>query len=186
LGDEELVERCRAGDRRAQTQFIERFKPMIFRRMFRHMGNREGAEDLTQEALIKCLTRLDYFRTATTLDGWVHRVSMNLMHDHFRAEAVRKETSMETAFGEGESPGDPDAEPADELLARHEERALVARAVGDLPEIYREVIVLAHYDERSVEEIARTLDIGLSAVKMRLQRARGMILKSMEKLYARR
>jgi DNA-directed RNA polymerase specialized sigma24 family protein len=58
--------------------------------------------------------------------------------------------------------------------------------VGDLPEIYREVIVLAHYDERSVEEIARTLDIGLSAVKMRLQRARGMILKSMEKLYARR
>lgn len=186
LGDEELVERCRAGDRKAQAAFVARFKPLIFRRMYRHVRAREIAEDLTQEALVRCLTRLDYFRAIATLDGWVHRVAMNLMHDHFRELQVRKETSMEAAFAGSDGPADFDAVPADEALASQEEHAYVAQAVNDLPEIYRDVVVLAHYDERSMEEISHALGIGLSAVKMRLQRARNMILKSMEKLYERR
>lgn len=91
---------------------------------------------------------------------------------------------MEIAFAGAEGPADAGAERIDDTLVHNEERRLVARAVAELPDIYREVIVLAHYDGRSVEEIAEVLDLGLSAVKMRLQRARGMILKAMEQAYA--
>lgn len=177
--DADLIRRCLAGDPAAQTEFVGRFKAPLFRRLVRMTRSYDLAEDLTQEALVRALTKLHMFRENVTLDGWVHRIATNLMRDHFRAEKVRLEKSLEQSYAAaGPAPVGSD----DEIIA-NEERLAVAAAVSDLPDTYREVIMLAHYEDQSVQDIAEKLGLGLSAVKMRLQRGRALLFKALEKLY---
>lgn len=178
--DEALVRRCLAGEAEAQTEFIRRFKPKIFRRMCRLTGSYDLAEDLTQETLVRALTKMALFREAVTLDGWVYRIAGNLVTDYFRSEKIRREKTLEQSY----APVGADApRGSDEQLITHERRRAVAAAVADLPDIYRDVVMLAHYEDLPLQDIAESLGLGLSAVKMRLQRARGMLLKALEKLY---
>ena len=172
-----IVSGCRAGDIEAKAEFVRRFKTSVFRRMYRYCGRRELAEDLTQETLLRALTRLEGFRENITLGGWVHRIGMNLLHDHYRSERVHKESPLEPDWA---ACADTGAVGVDVSLIAAEERRLLNAAVAALPEIYREVILLVYYNDFSVEEIARTLSLGLSAVKMRLQRGRAMLAKAME------
>ncbi len=176
--DEDLVRRCKAGDRSAQSAFVERYKTLLFRRLLRMTGSFTLAEDLTQEALVRALTRLPTFHTMVNLDGWVMRIASNLAHDYFRAQAVRNERPLEYALHTAVG-----GEPEDVRMVSDEERRLVGKALASLPDSYREVLMLAHYDDRPLQEIASVLGVGLSAVKMRLLRGRAMLLKALEKLY---
>lgn len=127
------------------------------------LSNQADAEDVAQEVFVRAFLSIDRFRGDSKFRTWLRRIAINQAFNHRRAggrhQAVQFDETWDRASND-----------------RHTE-ALVARdtlmhCLEQLPYVAREVLVLYHVEELSVREVAVTLDIGVSAAKMRLKRAR--------------
>jgi RNA polymerase sigma-70 factor (ECF subfamily) len=136
-------------------------KDQLYRFARRMTGSGEAAEDLVHECfLMLWRNALTYDASRGTLKSFLIGVTRNL---------VLKRLQRERAFDELED----DAAVCEPLDPENRERAeIVARAVAVLPQLQREALILAEYEEMSLEEIARATGTELSAVKSRLHRAR--------------
>jgi RNA polymerase sigma-70 factor (ECF subfamily) len=148
----------------------------LFRFAYRLTGSATDAEDIVQESFLGLLrpgSRFDALRTPlrTYLFGAV------------RHQALKRLRCREDAAAEVETP--PDFRSPESETLRGELESLVSRAVLALPATQREVLVLAHYEQMPLAEIADVVGIELGAVKSRLQRARGA-LREMLAEYAER
>lgn len=129
-------------------------------------GSVDDGDDLVQSACERALSRMDQFAPGTRLDSWMFRIVQNVWIDRRRG-AKRRGTVVPV-----ESIDDlPGADGVREVEARIE-LAQVRRAVGDLPDEQREVLMLVTVDGMSYREAATTLDIPIGTVMSRLARAR--------------
>jgi RNA polymerase sigma-70 factor (ECF subfamily) len=174
-----LVERCRRNDEAAFHEVIERYKNKVYNYIFRMMGNSDDAEDLTQEVFIRLYTSIDSFRSQSSLSTWLFRIASNLCVDYFRRSKKRRAEaySLDEPIGhpgeEGTTPEVPDAtfEPL-RLLENQELGVQLQRALEQLPEKLRAVIVLHDIEDLPYEEIAQIVGCPLGTVKSRLFNAR--------------
>ena len=175
LDDEGLVALARRRGLRDERPFRElwrRHQRMIWRTCYSFMRNDADAEDLVQEVFIKAYRSLDSFAGRAAFKTWLNRIAINACKNELRRRSRRPH----------EDAGDLDAM-AEYLPASHSpsvESAVQQIALDSAltealrrlrPEEY-EVIFLRDIEERPYSEIADLLDIGLSAAKMRVQRAR--------------
>ena len=165
-----LVKAARKGQRDALLQLFDEHHRPLFRFAYRLTGSVADAEDIVQEcflALLRPECPYDSRRTPvrTYLFGAV------------RNQALKRLRRRETA---GDGSGDAVDHRSPETQAwRSELEEAVARAVLRLPEAQREVLILAHYEQMPLAEIARVLEIELGAVKSRLQRARAALKETL-------
>jgi len=169
--DRDLMARLAAGDRDAMAPLVERHQRRLYRIALGYLREREDALDVVQEAFVKV------FRAAPRWDGsadagpWLSRVAVNLSIDRWRRNKRRGQTFAPLAEGDHLEVLK-DAGPApDRGLLHRDAGGKVARALSALPERQRAVVVLRHYQELSLEEIAATLGISLGTVKSSLHRA---------------
>jgi len=137
-------------------------------------GQREDAEEVAQETLLRVFESLSQLREPERVRSWVFRIAKNacLMKRRKSIFAPAHELSLnESAPGAGMEVGDRSSLPDVELL-RTELRDTLHRAVAELPETYRAVVLLRDLEELSTEETAQILDISSDAVKTRLHRGR--------------
>jgi RNA polymerase sigma factor (sigma-70 family) len=90
--DEELTRRCRAGEKKSLEQLVKRYQRFIFNVSLKMMGNSEDAADITQEILIRMITKLDGFREESSFKTWLYRISMNHILNYKKASLKRKFT----------------------------------------------------------------------------------------------
>ena len=181
--DKGLIERCIAGDARAQRTFIERHKGFVYRVALKVTAERHTAEDLAQEAFIKILDRLDSFRGDKPVETWLYRVTVNHCLDYLRRNpAKRRHLPLESA---PEAPTDDEASAESALLAS-ELQSAVAAALATLPEKYRIVYLLHHWEDQTYEEIAQAEHTSVSAIKMRFARGRIMLVEKLKYWVERR
>lgn len=159
--DAELVRRVQQGDREAFSELVRRHQAALYRHA-RSMGMaHEAAQDLVQDACVRAFVRIRQCRDPQRFAAWLFRIFRNLVLD-FTRDVRRREVPLEalaqTPAVERES---------DPLL-----RDALQRALGELPELLREAFLLRHQGEHSYEEIAELTDSRVSAVKMRVHRAR--------------
>jgi RNA polymerase sigma-70 factor (ECF subfamily) len=155
--------------------FDEHHAP-LFRFAYRLTGSAADAEDIVQECFLGLLrsdSRFDARRTPlrTYLFGAV------------RNQAAKRLRSPENATTELETP--PDLRSPERETLRIELETRVSQAVFALPETQREVLILAHYEQMPLSEIAAVVGIEVGAVKSRLQRARGALRETLAE-YAER
>ncbi len=157
------------------------YAPRIYHVARRMLNNDADAEDVTQDVLLQVVRKLHTFRGDSSLTTWLHRVTVNaaLAVREKRANRAKHETATgdETAL-EAES----DAlgaklprlgHPApDQIALAGEQRRLIDRAIARLPDLYRDVYVLADVEGLPNEQIGEMLDLSVPAVKSRLHRAR--------------
>ncbi len=138
----------------------------VYRLAYRLTGNRQDAEDLTQDVFIKVFGSLASF-TPGTLEGWIHRITTNLFLDRARRRSrVRIDPVADT--GEREAAGvGPDTVFDDSRLAPD-----VARALAALPPDQRVAVVLCDVEGLSYDEVSRVLDVKSGTVRSRIHRAR--------------
>jgi RNA polymerase sigma-70 factor (ECF subfamily) len=162
--DRELIVRAKAGDRSACEAIVGQFGPMVFRLISRFFRTREDVEDLAQDVFLKVFARIDQVRPDENFPGWLARVTVNTCYDELR-KARRRKVAMET-YGP-----DTGGEPS---VAPHEPDSFgKARiAIQQLDPKLRIPLLLKEVEEMSVEEIARTLGLTQTNVKVRLFRAR--------------
>lgn len=163
MDDEALVQRCLSGDTEAFGELVGRYERPIFNVALRMLRDREEARDATQNAFVKAWQHLDQFDRSRRFFSWLYRIAVNESLN--RATRRRKTESLdENLVDRGSSP--------DDRAERSEQAKLVERAVEQLSDTYREVIVLRHWLDLSYDEIAEALHVPAKTVKSRLFSAR--------------
>jgi len=173
----ELVIRAQAGDVAAQEELVRQFSPMVFRLVSRFFRHREDVEDLAQDVFFKVFTRIDQVRPDENFPGWLRRVTINTCYDELR-RTRRRNTAFEI-YGPHQ-----DSEPvaAVEVTTDPEDFGVARAALEALDPKLKIPLILKEVEELSVAEIALSLGITQTNVKVRLFRARKKLAASLASL----
>src|SRR5713101_10083265 len=159
-------------------QVFRDYAPRVYNLARRMLGNDADAEDVTQDVLLQVVRKLDTFRGDSSLPTWLHRVTVNAALAHRRKRAQRAERETHDPLDHFLEDGHHAASvrpwsiaPEQEALDQ-ETHQLVEKAIAQLPEVYRDVYVLADVEGLPNAEIGDMLGLSLPAVKSRLHRAR--------------
>lgn len=170
--DAALVQRARQGDTEAFAALYARHQRTIYS-LIRHLtADPEAAADLTQETFVKAWHGLSRLRADVAFGGWLRIIATNLVRD--RSRRRKPEVLMtDTSDDDGGAPeaADEDLSP-DERYLLSQQQLLIRHAVSRLPEPQRLVIIMHHFEDRPVAEIAVELGVPLGTVLSRLARGR--------------
>jgi RNA polymerase sigma-70 factor (ECF subfamily) len=174
--DDRLFLKARSGDRHAFDELCRRHSPLVKRRIFAIVRNREDAEDALQETLLRAYTHLDTFRHACKFSTWLVSIGINAALMLLRKRKTRKEQHIdlrceESGEREGAEYADLSLDP-ERLHARSEIVLVVRREVERLRPTLRSMIEHYYEDECSLEKSAKALNISLSTAKARLMRGK--------------
>jgi len=176
--DQRWIDRFRAGDQAAFDELIDQHSPWVARLIHRLGIPASDVADLTQETFVDVLNGLPRFRGEARFKTWLARITIRRVRKHRRWQWVRRLWLGSTAI-EPDQTAD-EASNSEELVIERERAALLRKAVAQLPEMYRDVIVLRYFQEIDVEEIATMLDVSRATVDMRLSRARDLLRRHLE------
>ena len=178
LSDErQLVARLRVGDDASYEQLVRTYGGRMLAVARRLVRNEEDARDCVQEAFLQAFRNIEKFEQRASLGSWLHRIVVNAALMKLRARARRPEESIEDLLPQFDADGQrtaPEAELAVslELLERREVREAVRRSIDQLPDGYRNVLLIRDIEGYDTEETAALLGLTPGAVKTRLHRAR--------------
>lgn len=171
--DADLVEACLAGERDAFARIVERYQRLLCSLAYAATGNMRESEEAAHETFIAAWSHLGDLREPAKLRPWlcgILRHKIGRQRREFSREAVLGAEPLEAA----DEIAATDL-PAAEKAMNEEEQRILWRALGQLPALYREPLVLYYRENRSIEHVAAALDLSENAVKQRLARGRKML-----------
>ena len=160
----------------AFQNIFEENKSLIYSLSFRLLGNRQEAENLTQEVFLNAFKSYPYFRGESKVSTWLYRIAINLINKELKGKKLKKLLSLD--FLSEESGRTPTIEPAHPRhgppaeLEKKEMERVVQRLIKSLPERQRTAIALQYYEGLAYEEIASAMEISRPAVESLLFRAK--------------
>jgi RNA polymerase sigma-70 factor (ECF subfamily) len=162
-------------------QLANRHKHAVYRQLMRACGNREDAEDVLIEALLKAYRNLDQLQDAEAFRAWLAQIGRRVCWQLKEREALLpilqlsalEEEGVELASGR---------ESAESQFAREQMKVLLRRAIESLPQSERAVYELREIEELSGEETASRLHISITAMKSRLHRARANVRQYLDEV----
>jgi RNA polymerase sigma-70 factor (ECF subfamily) len=188
--DRRLVAGLQAGDQAAVRELAVRYGPRIQQLAMRQMKNREDAEEVTQDVLLKVHRKIHAFRGDAALSSWIYRITFNTAMSRLRqnraARLAAQERDRVEALLESGDQVRRLAEPADwsrmpdEHVMRAQLREALAAAVRELPEIYRAPVVLRDIEGLTTEEASSRLKVKDQTLKSRLHRGRLMLREKLD------
>ncbi len=183
--DEELVAYCKTelpNNTHSYELLVQRHMNRVYSIVYRVVCDREEAEDLSQEVFIKVYNGLKRFDQQASFSSWLYRIATNCALDALDKKKRRPNTVTFTHFsktrtpatkGEDGSLNQPTSSAGPEESAIQSElRECINRVLRKLDREQARLLLLRDFEDQSYDEIARLLDVGLSAVKMRIHRAR--------------
>ena len=168
----ENVRRAQAGDAGSRAWLATHFSPVAYRVALRFVDADE-ARDLAQDALVKVLVKLDTYDSQWNFKTWVSTITRNTCIDWLRRR--RRLSAYEPGPVRCSQPL------PDEVLADTETKETVRAALDALPPMYREVLVLHHFQDLKYREIADTLNVPIGTVMNRIFRARKKMARTIER-----
>ena len=160
-------------------------KDAVYRQMIRVCGNREDAEDVLIEALLKAYRHLDQLRDSVAFRSWLAQIAKRVCWQLKERESLLPLLQLSTLEDEGRqiSAHEP---PMEAQLASRQMKALLAEAMENLLPDYRAVYELRDIEEVPGREVAKRLGISVAAMKSRLHRAREMVRQQLDAALARK
>jgi RNA polymerase sigma-70 factor, ECF subfamily len=177
MTDGEIIERVLRGETRLFGDLVRRYQDEVYGMAVRFVGSAADAEDVAQEVFLRVHRGLDGFKGEAQFSTWLFRVTYNLCADWLRKH--KKPHRAVAGLDEVADVADGRVDLERGLLVA-EERDQVRRAVDELDETYRGVVVLLYYQKMSYEQIAGVLAVPVKTVETRLYRARKLLRKSLE------
>lgn len=144
---------------------VEKYLKMVYRISFHYFGNREDAEDVSQDVFTKLFSSTVKFKSDEDVKAWLIRVTTNMCHSYYRNPFRRRRTEID----ETELENIADISSSEQRLV---DRKVVIDAVMSLPEHYRISVYLFYYEEYSIHQISSILKIKETTIQTRLSRAR--------------
>ena len=182
IEDRQLIARLQAREEAAVHELAERYGSRIYQLALRQMKNREDAEEVTQDVLVKVYRKIGAFRGDSALSSWIYRITFNTAMSRLRNSRLARAAEQRDQGRDG----DDDRQRAlresadwsnmpDEALLRAQLRQAVVTAIQELPEIYRVPVVLRDIEGLTTEEASTRLHVKDQTLKSRLHRGRLML-----------
>jgi len=185
-GDQLLVERVQAGDRRAFDVLVSKYQRRLMRLVSRLVHDPAEAEDVVQETFIKAYRALRHFRGDAAFYTWLYRIGINTAKNYLVTQSRRTPTSSEADAEQAESFDDGnklrDNNTPESVLASKQIAATVNAAMDVLPIELRTAIVLREIEGLSYEEISEIMACPIGTVRSRIFRAREVIAEKLKPL----
>ena len=175
--DRQLVERLREGDATAMPELATTYGTRIYQLALRYMKNREDAEEVTQDVLLRVFRKIDAFRGDAALSSWIYRITFNAAMSRLRTLKHRRPAEVPHATASWTDLDAPReladwSDLADDRLLRSEMRTRLVSALSELPGIYRAAVLLRDVQGLSTEEASAVLGVKPQTLKSRLHRGR--------------
>ena len=185
--DQDLLNRLQAGDERAIAELADTYATKIFQLAYRYLRNKEDAEEVTQDVLMKVHRKVDAFRGDAALSSWIYRITFNAAMSRLRTaryQRAQDEARQADADADQLTPSARTevadwSNMADESVLRSQLRRRVLRAILALPAIYRAPVVLRDLQGMSTEEASAMLRVKDQTLKSRLHRGRLILRKQL-------
>ena len=178
MDEKAIIEQVLSGDNNAFGLLVDEYQTKVYNLALRMCGNQDDAFDLSQEAFFRAWKNLPSFQFESAFSTWLFRLTTNICLDWLRAKKRRPTVSLTTVNDEDEESQldlpDPGMNP-EELLLAAEDRAVLTKAMNELPVEYREILTLRAINDMSYTEIAEVLKLREGTVKSRLSRARNAL-----------
>jgi len=151
------------------TELIEQYGDDVYRVAFAILKSKELAEDIFQETFLRVCRSYSSYRGESSEKTWIISIAVNLCRDYMRS-AWKKRVVVTDEFAAYSSESH-----TENLIEKRSEREELMKAIMNLPDKFREVVILYYYQELSIEDIARALRIPQGTVKSRLFKARNLL-----------
>ena len=175
--EDALVSRCLGGDNEAFRPLVKKHQRVVFSVAYRMLGTRADAEDVAQQAFADAYAALDRFRSEgrkNAFSTWVIRIAVNRCKDVLKSKK-RTEEPLDSDVGGQQAMFAHDTRDPEAHLSDARERHSLEQALAQLPDKYREVLVLKDIEEMPYEEIRGILGLPITTLKIRAVRAREML-----------
>lgn len=146
-----------------KREIVEKYFDMIYKLALSQTKNREYADDMVQEVFLRYLKTDKNFETEEHVKAWLIRVTVNCCKSLFTSPWFKRHETL-----------------TEDIAFNTEEKSDVYYAVAELPQKYRAVIHLFYYEDLSVADISRALNIKETTVKSQLSRGREMLRKKLK------
>ena len=171
LSDEKLIALFQSGDINAYNELVERYKERLFNFVLRYFNNKEQAEDVVQDTLIKLYTHASYYKNVAKFSTWIFTIAKNNALTELRKNKRKRTESLWTEDG---NPLDINSKEQSLDQKTHNEFAInqLNRFLDEIPENFRMAVVLRDFQELSYDEISKILEIPIGTIKSRINRGR--------------
>jgi RNA polymerase sigma factor (sigma-70 family) len=159
--DEDLMLQVRDGAGETLGVLFDRYQAPLFNFYAKLTGDRGLSEDLVQEVFLRILRYRQSYKPGTPFRAWIYQIARNARVDHFRK--TRKETELD--------PDMPAPKPKVDPAQQEQETELLQRALQQMPEEKKEILILARFQELKYDEIARLIGCEVATVRVRVHRA---------------
>ena len=171
--DEELIKRFQNGDENAYIELVNRYRDKILNFIFNYLGDYEISEDLVQDTMIKMYQKKHYYKEVAKFSTWLYTIAKNLAYTELRKKKQRKTTIL-SHISKDEKPYDiPSDHPGTHQEIESEITIkIIRKAIDQLTENFRTVILLRDVQELSYEDISSIVGVPIGTIKSRINRAR--------------
>jgi RNA polymerase sigma-70 factor (ECF subfamily) len=173
--DEDLVKRYLSGDAGAFGTLVERHERRMYNLALRMTGREEDARDATQDAFLTALRKLSSFRGEAAFTTWMHRVTVNACYDLLR----KRQRAPLLDRGQDERERGPESPPSPDHATSSDLSIDVQRALLQVPEDFRTVMILHDVQDLPYEQVAAIVGVPVGTVKSRLHRGRVALARAM-------
>jgi len=180
--DVKLMKKIAQGDLSAFRPLVEKYQNTIINIIYRYIGNRSEAEELTQEVFLRVFKSAKKYKPRAKFSTWLYRITINLCLNYKRDKKKIPMVSLNTpSENNGQEiieiiPASKNSRP-DIILQNEERNIIIKRAIYSLPEKQRIAVILQEFEDLSYKEISRIMKCSVSAVESLLFRARENLRK---------
>ena len=174
--ERKLIRSIRKGNTRAFSELVNRYKDLVYTLALRMLGNREEAEEVSQDTFIKVFHSLERFKGDSKISTWIYRIAYNACLDRIR---LRKNRTF-LDVGEMEDFVFTEMDTALDKMVREERGRLVGQCLAKLPSEDAGLLTLFYFEEKSLLEIENILNVPVNSLKVRLFRARKKLAAVLE------
>jgi RNA polymerase sigma-70 factor (ECF subfamily) len=179
LSDEKLILRFQEGDINAYNELVKRYKDRLLNFVFRYFNNREQAEDVVQDTLIKLYTHASYYKNIAKFSTWIFTIAKNNALTELRKNKRKQTDSLWTDDGKVI-----DINSNDQTLDRRVQNEIAVdqlnKFLDEISENFRMAVVLRDFQELSYDEISKILEIPIGTIKSRINRGRIQLAEKMK------
>jgi RNA polymerase sigma-70 factor (ECF subfamily) len=185
LTDEELILEFQLNNTvKAYEILVQRYKNPLINYIYRFLGDYETCADIVQETMIKVYKNKDSYKSIAKFSTWIYTIAGNLARTEYQRRKRRNIFSI-SSHGDDEEPFDiPDQSARPDVIADSGIKdEIIQKALLQVSDSYREMVILRDIQEMSYEEIANITGITVGTVKSRINRGRTQLQKLLKDIY---
>lgn len=184
--DEELIFRFQGGEIEAYNEIVSRYKDRLTNYIYRYVGNFDECDDIVQDTFVKVYVSKHLYKEIANFSTWIYTIAINLAKTKLVKQQKYKTFSISDVYDDenkdfdikDESYGGPEVDANSKFLSAH-----IQKALNQINENYRELVVLRDIEDFSYEEIVEMTGLPMGTVKSRINRGREKLQVLLKDIY---